>query len=56
MSIEDAAALVFLLPSRFAHLFAQQVGLPFGRYMLWRKLARAVLGIGSPSDRRPELS
>lgn len=46
MSIEDAAATVFLSPSRFAHLFKQQVGLPFRRYMLWRKLARAVLMIG----------
>jgi AraC family transcriptional regulator len=46
LSIEDAAALVFLSPSRFAHLFKQQVGLPFRRYMLWRKLARAVLLIG----------
>ena len=46
MSIEDAAAMIFLSPSRFAHLFKQQVGLPFRRYMLWRKLARAVLLIG----------
>ena len=46
MSIEDAAAAVFLSPSRFAHLFKQQIGLPFRRYMLWRKLARAVLLIG----------
>ena len=46
MSIEDAAAMVFLSPSRFAHLFKQQVGLPFRRYMLWRKLARAILLIG----------
>jgi AraC family transcriptional regulator len=44
--LEDAAALVFLSPSRFAHLFAEQVGLPFRRYMLWRKLTRALLGIG----------
>jgi len=46
MSIEDAAAMAFLSPSRFAHLFKQQVGLPFRRYMLWRKLARAMLIIG----------
>ena len=45
-SIDDAAALVFLSPSRFAHLFKQQVGLPYRRYMLWRKLTRAVLVIG----------
>jgi AraC family transcriptional regulator len=46
MSIEEAAAIIFLSPSRFAHLFKQQVGLPFRRYMLWRKLARAMLMIG----------
>jgi AraC family transcriptional regulator len=46
MSIEDAAALAFLSASRFAHLFKEQVGLPFRRYMLWRKLTRAMLVIG----------
>ncbi len=46
MSVEDAAAMAFLSPSRFAHLFTQQVGLPFRRYMLWRKLTRAMLAIG----------
>lgn len=46
MSIEDAAAMAFLSSSRFAHLFKQQVGLPFRRYMLWRKLTRAMLAIG----------
>lgn len=46
MSIEDAAALAYLSPSRFAHLFKQQLGLPFRRYMLWRKMTRAMLMIG----------
>lgn len=46
ISIEQAAAMALLSPSRFAHLFKQQVGLPFRRYMLWRKLARAMLVIG----------
>lgn len=46
ISIEEAAAKAFLSPSRFAHLFKQQVGLPFRRYMLWRKLTRAMLVIG----------
>ena len=46
MSIEDAADLANLSPSRFAHLFKQQVGLPFRRYLLWRKLARAMVMIG----------
>jgi AraC family transcriptional regulator len=46
MSLESAAAVAFLSPSRFAHLFKQQVGLPFRRYLLWRKLTRAMLVIG----------
>jgi AraC family transcriptional regulator len=47
VSLDTAAAMAFLSPSRFAHLFKQQVGLPFSRYMLWRKLTRAMLAIGS---------
>jgi AraC-like DNA-binding protein len=46
MSLESAAATAFLSPSRFAHLFKQQLGLPFRRYLLWRKLTRAMLVIG----------
>lgn len=46
LSIDDAAGMAFLSSSRFAHLFKQQVGLPFRRYILWRKLTRAMLVIG----------
>jgi AraC-like DNA-binding protein len=46
ISLEDAAASVFLSPGRFAHLFTAHVGLPFRRYMLWRKLSRAMVAIG----------
>jgi AraC family transcriptional regulator len=47
ISLSAAAAMAFLSPSRFAHLFKHQMGLPFSRYMLWRKLTRAMLAIGS---------
>lgn len=47
MSLGTAAALAFLSPSRFAHLFKHQVGLPFSRYMLWRKLTRAMVAVAS---------
>jgi AraC-like DNA-binding protein len=47
ISLGDAAGQACLSPSRFAHLFKQQLGLPFSRYMLWRKLTRAMLAIGS---------
>lgn len=46
VSLEDAAKLVHLSPDRFAHLFKDELGLPFRRYMLWRKLTRAMLAIG----------
>jgi AraC-like DNA-binding protein len=46
LSLDEAAGLAFLSASRFAHLFKEQVGLPFKRYLLWRKLARAMLTIG----------
>jgi len=45
LSLGDAAASVFLSPGRFAHLFAEHVGLPFRRYMLWRKVTRAMVAI-----------
>lgn len=47
VSLEDAAATVFLSPGRFAHLFAEHVGLPFRRYLLWRKVTRAMMEIGN---------
>jgi len=47
ISLDIAAGMAFLSPSRFSHLFKKQVGLPFSRYMLWRKLTRAMLAIGS---------
>jgi AraC-like DNA-binding protein len=47
ISLEQAAEMAFLSPSRFAHLFKDQVGLPFSRYLLWRKLTRAMVAICS---------
>jgi len=47
ISLDKAAEVAFLSPTRFAHLFKDQVGLPFSRYMLWRKLTRAMVAIGS---------
>jgi len=47
ISLDAAAGMAFLSPTRFAHLFKEQVGLPFSRYMLWRKLTRAMVAVGS---------
>jgi AraC-like DNA-binding protein len=46
MSLESAAAIAHLSPGRFAHLFKDELGLPFRRYMLWRKVTRAMLAMG----------
>lgn len=46
ISLEDVAGAVFLSPSRFAHLFKEEVGLPFRRYVLWRRLNRAMIAVG----------
>jgi AraC family transcriptional regulator len=45
--LDTAADMACLSPTRFAHLFRDQVGLPFSRYMLWRKLTRAMVAIAS---------
>jgi AraC-like DNA-binding protein len=47
MSLEQAADKACLSSTRFAHLFKEQVGLPFSRYMLWRKLTRAMVAVAS---------
>jgi AraC family transcriptional regulator len=42
-SLEEVASKVYLSPSRFAHLFTDEVGIPFRRYLLWRRLTRAIV-------------
>jgi AraC family transcriptional regulator len=49
ISLEEVARAVFLSPSRLQHLFSEQVGLPFRRYVLWRRLTRALLAVGRGS-------
>lgn len=46
ISLEDAAEIAHLSSGRFAHVFKEELGLPFRRYMLWRKVTRAMLSIG----------
>ncbi len=41
-SIEQLAERAHLSPSRFAHLFKEQVGVPVRRYVLWQKMRRAL--------------
>lgn len=45
--LQDAAALACLSPSRFRVRFAQEVGLPFRRYRLWRRMAAVMRGVAA---------
>jgi AraC family transcriptional regulator len=47
MSLDQAADKACLSATRFSHLFKEQVGLAFSRYMLWRKMTRAMVAIAS---------
>jgi AraC-like DNA-binding protein len=42
VSLSDAATFLDLSPGRARHLFVQQTGIPFRRYLLWLRLNRAV--------------
>jgi len=42
VGLSEAAATACLSESRFSHLFAAEVGLPFRTYLLWRRLMLAV--------------
>jgi AraC family transcriptional regulator len=41
-SLDTLAERVHLSPSRFQHLFKEQVGVPVRRYVLWQKMRRAL--------------
>jgi AraC-like DNA-binding protein len=42
LSAAAAASTVGLSPSRFQHLFTQEVGVPFRRYRGWQRLRAAI--------------
>jgi AraC-like DNA-binding protein len=42
VSLEEIAAIVALSPSRLAHLFTREVGIPTRRYLLWLRLRQAI--------------
>ncbi len=42
LDIQSVAGQVFLSESRFSHLFKHQIGIPFKRYVLWRRLDLAI--------------
>lgn len=50
VGLAEAAAVACLSDSRFSHLFAAEVGLPFRSYLLWRRLMLAVERISAGSS------
>lgn len=46
LSLEEVARAVYLSPSRLAHFFRDEPGLPFRRSFLWRRVNRTMLLIG----------
>lgn len=46
----DVAARVALSSSRLSRVFADEVGFPFRRYVLWTRLRRAALAVRNGSD------
>lgn len=45
--LQDAAALACLSPSRFRARFGAELGLPFRRYRLWRRMAAVMRTVAS---------
>ena len=48
--LHHAAAKAGLSPDRFRHLFADQLGLPYKRYILWRRLRLAAAELAAGCD------
>jgi len=42
IKIKELAGAVFMSPSRLIHLFTQQVGVPVRKYILWRRVVKAI--------------
>lgn len=47
VTLNGTAAQVHLSPSRFRHLFVEQVGLAFRPYVLWLRINRAVAAVAA---------
>jgi AraC-like DNA-binding protein len=49
-SLAEAARAAALSPSRFHHIFRQEIGAPFRRYRLWRRMGLAMAAIGDGAN------
>ena len=50
VALKAAAGVAGLSPERYRHLFTEAVGLPFRRYVLWRRLQRALFTLDTGAD------
>ncbi|MDF2997532.1 MAG: transcriptional regulator, AraC family [Xanthobacteraceae bacterium] len=50
VSVETAAMAAELSPSRFQHLFTEEVGVPFRRYRAWMRMRAAIAEIAAGSS------
>lgn len=50
VSLSTGARAVGLSSERFRHLFAEKMGLPFRRYVLWRRLRLAAIDLTAGGD------
>jgi AraC-like DNA-binding protein len=50
LTLEEVAAVAYLSPGRFRHLFVEQTGTPLRPYILWRRFLRAfeLVAAGEP--------
>src|SRR5882757_9064173 len=38
LALQDISHYIFLSPERIRHLFAQEIGIPFSQYVLWKRI------------------
>lgn len=50
VSLTEAARVSHLSVDRFRHLFTAQVGIPFSRFILWRRLSIALRSLAAGTD------
>jgi AraC-like DNA-binding protein len=43
--LEEVAGRVFLSAERFRHLFAEETGVPFSQYVLWKRIKQVILQV-----------
>lgn len=48
--LDDAARAAAISPSRLTHVFAEEMGIPFRRYVLWVRLLRGVRAIAAGNN------